>query len=420
MDSDIWLQVGVLLVLLVLSGFFSSAETAMVSCNKIRMRTLEEEGNRRAATVLKILQNQDKMLSAILIGNNLINTCMASIATTIAYTFGGAAVSVATFIITFLILVFGEITPKTMATKKADQVALLYAGFFRIYIFLLTPVIFFINLICSGILKAMGIDASNIGPSMTESELRTIVDVSHEEGVIEKDERELINNVFDFGDAKAKDVMVPRVHVIMAEETTSYKDLIQIFREERFTRIPIYRDSIDNVIGLVNMKDLLLYKDFEHFKISDILRKPFFTYENKPISQLLLEMKSSTFNLAIVLDEYGELAGIVTMEDMIEEIVGEVQDEYDAMESLNIQKINANTYDVKGFLSLHDLNDALDLELDSDDFDSIGGLIIDRLGRLPELYDQIVLEDGTRIKVIRLNKTRIEKVRITLPKKMDE
>lgn len=240
---------------------------------------------------------------------------------------------------------------------------------------------------------------------MTESELRTIVDVSHEEGVIEEDEKEMINNVFDLGDAIAKDVMVPRVYVVMADVNTSYEELLQLFRKEQFTRIPIYEGNVDNIIGLINMKDLLLYEDLEHFDIRKILRKPYFTVENKNVSDLLMEMKKSTFNLAIVLDEYGEVAGIVTVEDIVEEIVGEVQDEYDAHETENIKKIDDHTYDIKGFINLHDLNDELDLSLDSEDFDSIGGLIIDRLGRLPQLNDQVVLENGIILQVKRSTRT---------------
>ena len=405
-----------LIILLLLSGFFSSAETSLVSCNKIRMRNLADQGNKKAQMVLDITEDQGKMLSAILIGNNLVNTFSASIAATIAYSFGGAAVSIATFIITLLILIFGEITPKTMATQKAEEMALMYVPVIRFLMFVFTPVIIFVNAICNLLLKCMGIDSSTSNPSMTTSELRTIVDVSHEEGVIEKDEKELINNVFDFGDVKAKDVMVPRVHVVMADEDSTYSDLLSLFREEMFTRIPIYKDSIDDVIGLVNMKDLLLYEDLEHFQIHKIIRKPFFTYENKPISDLLLEMRQTTVNLAIVLDEYGELAGIITLEDIIEEIVGEVQDEYDAHEKANIRQVSQRVYDVKGYISLHDLNDALNLSLDSEDYDSIGGLVIDRLHRIPEINDTIYLEDGTRIQVIKLEKKRIEEVRISLPK----
>ncbi len=420
MDSDLGIKILELIILLALSGFFSSAETSMISVSKIRLRTLSEEGNKRADLVLKILNQQSKMLSAILIGNNLVNTSAASIASLIAYSFGGAAVSIATFIITFLILVFGEITPKTWATKKAESLSLAYAPIIMLLMNVFTPVIWFVNLFSNLLLKLLGVKSSDKNPSMTESELRTIMDVSHEAGVIEEDEKDMMNNVVDLGDAKAKEVMVPRVHVVMAESTSSYQDLLNIFREEQFTRIPIYEDKIDNIIGLVNMKDLLLYDDLTHFNIKDILRKPYFTYENKKVSELLVEMKQSTFNLAIVMDEYGELAGIITLEDIIEEIVGDVHDEYDEHEENNIRQLSKNVYDVKGYLSLHDLNDALDLELDSEDFDSIGGLVIDALGRLPQTGDETTLHNGIKIRVLSIEKNRIEEVRLILPEENKE
>ena len=420
MDSDLWIKVLELIILLALSGFFSSAETSMISVSKIRLRTLEEEGNKKATLALKILDNQSKMLSAILIGNNLVNTSAASIASLIAYSFGGAAISIATFIITFLILVFGEITPKTWATINADALAIAYAPIISLLMKILTPVIWFVNLFSLAILKILGIKDPDKNQTMTENELRTIVDVSHEEGVIEEDEKDMINKVFDLGDAKAKDVMVPRVHVIMADINSTYKDLLAIFREEKFTRIPIYKEKIDNIVGVVNMKDLLMYDDLSHFDLQKVLRKPKFTYENKKVSELLIEMKQSTFNLAIVMDEYGEFSGIITLEDIIEEIVGDVQDEYDGHEEENIVKLNNQTYDVKGYLGLHDLNDYLDLDLDSEDFDSIGGLVIDALGRLPQTNDETTLPNGIRIKVLKVEKNRIESVRLILPDKLKE
>ncbi|MGM9911952.1 HlyC/CorC family transporter [Floccifex sp.] len=420
MDTELELQIIVLIILLFLSSFFSSAETSLVSVNKIKIRSEAEKGNKRAHTLLKVYEKEDKMLSAILIGNNLVNTYAASIATSIAYVFGGAAVGVATFIITLFILIFGEITPKTLATKNAEKMALMYAPIILFLMRILTPFIFVINAVSNVVLKLLGINDKDNNPSMTETELRTMMDVSHEEGVIEEEEKNMINNVFDFGDAKARDVMVPRVHVVMADINSTYKDLLEIFKEERFTRIPIYKDSMDNIIGLVNMKDLLLYDNLDQFDINKVLRKPYFTYETKKISELLVEMKESTFNLAIVVDEYGELAGIITLEDIIEEIVGDVHDEYDEEEQENIKKINDTIYDVKGYINLHDLNDALDLDLDSEDFDSIGGLVIDALGRFPQQYDTVTLENGIKIKVVSLDKNRIEEVRLYLPTPQEE
>lgn len=226
--------------------------------------------------MLKILDNQAKMLSAILIGNNLVNTAAASIATTIAYSFGGAAVGVATFVITLLILIFGEITPKTMATERSERMSLAYAPVISTLMMLLTPVIVFINAFSFVILRLFGAGKDTGQQTLTESELRTIVDVSHEEGVIEKDEKEMINKVFDLGDAKAKDVMVPRVHVVMAKRDSTYQDLIELFRKEQFTRIPIYDDSVNNIIGFVNMKDLLLYQDLDHFRHRKNIKKTVF------------------------------------------------------------------------------------------------------------------------------------------------
>ena len=416
MDSELGVQILILIILLFLSGFFSSAETSLISVSKMKMRVLAEEGNHRAQKVLDITEDSSKMLSAILIGNNLVNTFAASITATIAYSFGGYAVSIATFIITLLILIFGEITPKTIATQHNEGMALFYAGIISFLMTVLTPIIVVINFVSKIILKLFRIDMNKSTQRMTENELRTIVDVSHEEGVIETDEKEMINNVFDLGDAKAKEVMVPRIHVVFAEIGTSYEELIAIFRKEKFTRLPIYQGTTDNVVGTINMKDLLLYKDnMKDFKISKILRKPYFTYENQKVSDLLVEMRKTSINIAIVLDEYGETSGLITLEDILEEIVGEIHDEYDEHEEEYIRKVKDREYIIKGFVSLNDLNDELDLDLESEDFDSIGGLIIDKLNRLPQLHDRIVLEDGTILEVHQLLKNRIEEVHLILP-----
>lgn len=421
MDSELGVQIVILIVLLFLSGFFSSAETSLISVSKIKMRALAEEGNHRAQKVLDVTNDSSKMLSAILIGNNLVNTFAASITATIAYSFGGYAVSIATFIITLLILIFGEITPKTIATRHNEGMALFYASIISFLMTILTPIIAVINFISKVILKLFRIDMNRNTQRMTENELRTIVDVSHEEGVIETDEKEMINNVFDLGEAKAKEVMVPRIHVVFAEIGTSYDELIAIFRKEKFTRLPIYQGTTDNVVGTINMKDLLLYKDNnKDFKISKILRKPYFTYENQKVSDLLVEMRKTSINIAIVLDEYGETSGLITLEDILEEIVGEIHDEYDEHEEEYIRKMKDREYIIKGFVSLNDLNDELDLDLESEDFDSIGGLIIDKLNRLPQLHDRIVLEDGTILEVHQLLNNRIEEVHLILPEVVEE
>lgn len=298
-------------------------------------------------------------------------------------------VSIMTAFMTVAILVFGEITPKNLATiKSAESVTGIHSDI-KIFMTVMTPFIFIINLICNGILFLFHIDPKAKNNTMTEDELRTIVDVSHEDGVIESEEKEMIYNVFDLGDARAKDVMVPRVHVVFADVNSSYSELIDIFKEYKFTRLPVYEETTDNVIGTINMKDLLLFENKEHFQVRDILRESYFTYEYKNISELLVEMKDASLNIAIVLDEYGETAGIITLEDILEEIVGEIHDEYDENEEEFVTQVNDREYVIEGSISLDDLNDRLGLDehpkamLESEDFDSLGGFLIEHLDRLP-------------------------------------
>ena len=420
MDSSDVTQLIILLILLGLSAFFSSAETALTTVNKIRIRSLAEDGNKRAKTVLKITDDSGKMLSAILIGNNIVNLSAASLTTSLAYSFGGSMVAIASGILTVLILLFGEITPKTMATIHAEKMALIYAPIISIFMKVMTPVIFIINGLSIGVLFLLRVDPNAKNDLMTETELRTIVDVSHEDGVIESDEREMIYNVFDLGDAKAKDVMVPRVHVTFADVNSTYEELLDIFREDKFTRLPIFEDTTDNVVGTINMKDLLLYDNTKEFHIRDILREAYFTYEYKSISEWLVEMRQASFNIAIVLDEYGETAGLITLEDILEEIVGEIHDEYDENEEDFVQEVSEREYIIEGSMNLDDLNDRLDLDLNSEEYDSLGGFIIERLDRLPEAGDSIVTEEGIRMVVEKLDKNRIEKVHVYLPESVME
>lgn len=417
MDPSAAIQIVVLLILLGLSAFFSSAETALTTVNRIRMRSLADEGNKRAKMVLKITDNSSKMLSAILIGNNIVNLSASSLTTTIAISFGAPmAVAIATGIITVLILIFGEITPKTVATINSEKLSLLYAYPIHFIMTIVTPISIVINLLARVIFFILRVDPNAKPDAITEEELRTIVDVSHESGVIEEEEREMIKNVFDLGDAKAKDVMVPRVNVIFADVDSTYKELIELFREHKFTRLPVYEETTDNVIGTINMKDLLLYDNTAEFQICEFLRDAYFTYEHKNISELLVEMREASYNIAIVLDEYGETAGLITLEDILEEIVGEIHDEYDEYEEDELlTRVNDFEYILEGSISLDDLDDRLELKLESEEYDSLGGFIIERLDRHPEVGDEIVTESGLRLVVDSLDKNRVEKVHIYIP-----
>ena len=380
------------------------------------MRTLADADNKKAKMVLKITKDSAKMLSAILIGNNIVNLSASSIATTLAISmFGNYGAGIATGIITFLILIFGEVSPKTLSTIKADSISLKIAGIINVLMIVLTPVIFLINKLSLGVLFLFGVKASDGNRVMTEEELRTIVDVGQETGVIEDEERAMIHNVFDFGDAEAKEVMIPRIDMTFVHIDADYNEVLKIYKQDMFTRLPVYEESTDNVVGIINMKDLLLIENTDNFSIRDIMREPYFTYEHKNTSDLFLEMKKSSISLAIVLDEYGVTAGLITLEDLIEEIVGEIRDEYDTDEIDDITKLSDREYLVLGSANLEDVSDELNLHLESDDYDTIGGYCLEKLDHLPERNEIIITDDDVLLRIEAVDKNRIEKVYIKLP-----
>ena len=416
MDSGDISQLRFLLILLALSAFFSSAETALTTVNRIHMRTLADADNKKAKMVLKITKDSAKMLSAILIGNNIVNLSASSIATTLAISmFGNYGAGIATGIITFLILIFGEVSPKTLSTIKADSISMKIAGIINVLMIVLTPVIFLINKLSLGVLFLFGVKASDGNRVMTEEELRTIVDVGQETGVIEDEERAMIHNVFDFGDAEAKEVMIPRIDMTFVHIDADYNEVLKIYKQDMFTRLPVYEESTDNVVGIINMKDLLLIENTDNFSIRDIMREPYFTYEHKNTSDLFLEMKKSSISLAIVLDEYGVTAGLITLEDLIEEIVGEIRDEYDTDEIDDITRLSDREYLVLGSANLEDVSDELNLHLESDDYDTIGGYCLEKLDHLPERNEIIITDDDVLLRIEAVDKNRIEKVYIKLP-----
>ena len=417
MDTDGVMQLIALIILVLLSAFFSSAETSLTTVNRVRLKTLAEEGNRRAKTALEVLDKYGKMLSAILIGNNIVNLSASALATTLAIHIH-FTVGIATAILTVVILIFGEIVPKNMAMINSEKMALLYASMISGLMKLLTPLIFVIDSLAKGIMKLFRVDADK-KTAMTENELRTYVEVGHEDGVIESEEREMIYNVFDFGDAVAKDVMIPRIDMVTVDKEATYEEVMEVFKDCMYTRIPVFEEDKDNIIGLINIKDFILVEDKAKFKISDILRQAYYTYEFKKTADLLVEMRQKCFNVAFVLNEYGGTAGMITLEDLREEIVGEIRDEYDSDEEQLIQKMQDRTYLVEGSMKLSDINDELGTDLQSEDYDSIGGLIIEHLDRVPEDGAQIVTDQGIRLQVQGVSQNRILKVIMELPEEKE-
>lgn len=416
MDSSSVLQFIFLIVLIALSAFFSSAETALTTVNRVRVRTLIDEGNRRAAVLQKVLDNYSKMLSSILIGNNVVNLSASALTTTLAMKlWGNYAVSIATGVLTLVVLLCGEIVPKNAATLNAEKISLAYARIIYYLMKLLTPLIYIVDRLSVGIMILLHVDPNKKKDQITESELKTYVDVSHEDGVIESEEREMIYNVFDFSDAVAKDIMIPRIDMSTINVEAGYEELLGVFKEYMYTRVPVYQDDNDNIIGLVNIKDFILVEDRENFKITDILRDAYYTYEFKKTADLMIEMREKRFNVAFVLNEYGSCVGMITLEDLLEEIVGEIRDEYDADEDELIQEIGERQYLVEGGMKLDDINDALGTELESEDYDSIGGIIIEILDRMPVPGDEVTTEAGIMLRAENVQQNRITKVLMTLP-----
>lgn len=401
-----------LVICLMLSGFFSASETAFMTLSKIRIRKMVEDNVKGAITIEKLVKNPSKLLSAILIGNNAVNVGASALATSLAIDiYGNKGVGIATGVMTLLVLVFGEITPKSMAAQNSEKISLRFAKFVYAITIILNPIIVFLTRLTNLLSKLLGGKVEGNQPFITEEELKTIVSVSHEEGLLEGEERDMIYNVFEFGDSQVRDVMTTRTDMIAVEVDSSYWDVLNIFKQEQFSRIPVYENTTDNIVGILYVKDLLFLEDNkEEFDLRKYMREPYFTYEFKPTTELFEEMRTNRVHMAIVLDEYGGTEGIVTIEDLIEEIVGDIEDEYDKQIE-EIEVIKEDEYLVYGSIRIEEVNEMIGTSIESEDFDSIGGFVMGVLGRLPEAGEAIEYENVKFIAEI-VNKNRIEKLRI--------
>ncbi len=401
------------IILLFLSGFFSASETALVSLSKIRLRSMVDEGVKNAKLIEKVLSNQSKLISTILVGNNLVNIGASALATSFTIkVFGDKWIGVVTGILTFLVLIFGEITPKTFSTQKSESVCIWVIKPIALCCFIFTPIVAVLNVITGFIFKIMGCDFNKKIPTITESEFMTMVNVGHEEGVLEVDEREMISNVMGFGDSDAKDIMTPRTAIVGVEINSTYEEVLKVFKEEQFSRLPVYKENIDDIVGIISFKDCMISADIKNFNISKIMRKPYFTYESKSCSELFSVMRTKSLSMAVILDEYGGTSGIVTLEDLLEEIVGEISDEYDD-ETEEIKVIRDNEYIVEGSTKISDVNDMIGTNFESEDFDSIGGYVVGVIGRFPEKGETIEEKDVKFI-IEETGRNRIEKIRILI------
>nr|WP_183279883.1 hemolysin family protein [Clostridium fungisolvens] len=404
----------ILVILLALSSFFSAAETALMSLSKIRIRHLVEENIKGAKLVEKLTEEPNKLLGSILIGNNVVNIGASALATTVTVRLvksdWGAAI--ATAVMTILILIFGEITPKSLAKQKSESVSLHLIGPISLVVNILKPFVWIFNKISLLFIKMLGGETTINQHFITEEELKTIVNVSEEEGVLEIEEKQMIYNVFEFGDLQVKDVMVQRIDIIAASVEVTYEEIIQIIKDEQFSRIPIYGETIDDILGVLNVKDLILAEDVNNnFSVKDYMRTPLYTFEFKKITELFGEMKKTRNHMAVVLDEYGGTVGIVTIEDLVEEIVGDIEDEYDDETDNPIEVVKEDEYIVDGSMRINDLNELIGTKLESEEFDSIGGFIIGQIGKMPEENEEVSYLN-TRFVVEEVERNRIKKVRI--------
>jgi putative hemolysin len=408
------IKIIILSILLLISGFFSAAETALTSLSKIRLRSLLENKIKNSGLVSKICESPQKLLSTVLIGNNFCNICVSALATSIAINILGdnsSVLLICSIVTTFFILIFSEITPKHIASQYPEKLSLSFAQIISVCELIFTPLVIILNYISDSISFLLGGKKNFNSKLVTEEDLKTMVEVSHEEGVLETDEREMIDNVVAFGDSCAKDIMIPRTDMKAIEINSSREVIEELFRDERFTRVPIFDESIDNIIGILNIKDFLFNDSPE---IKRLLRKPYFTHEYKRIRELFKIMRAKRIGMTIVLDEYGGTAGLITLEDLVEEIVGEIDDEYDDPEQ-EIILIKDDEYIVDGSTKIVDVNEKLNINLESNGFDSIGGYLIESLGYFPKSLE-VFETDDLKFIIEKTDKNRIEKIIIKVKK----
>jgi len=403
----------ILLVLLVLmSAFFSSSETALINMSKIRLKYLVKEKVKNADKLEKLYEDSNKLIGAILIGNNIVNVATSSIATIITTSrFSNAGLGISVGLTTLVILIFGEITPKNLALKNSESISLFVAPIILFLVRIFTPILFILNNISNLLSALLGQRNDDKKPTITQDELKTIVDVSNQEGVLETDETEMIQNIFEFKDLTVDDIMIQRRDIVAISADMSYDEIIDVFKNRQLSRLPIYEDTIDDIIGVLYAKDLFFTEQSkEDFDIKTVMREPVFVNEFVKISDFFKKMQQVKTHIAIVLDEYGGVAGIVTMEDLVESIVGDIYDEYDQQDE-EVRKLKENIYVINGNSKLTEIQELLQVELVSKDYESLGGYLMDKMGKIPTQGD-IYEDENFKFVISSMDKNRINKVKV--------
>ncbi|HVB72983.1 MAG TPA: hemolysin family protein [Ktedonobacteraceae bacterium] len=412
-DSEAWLQLFILIVALILCGIASASETALTSVSRIKLKNLVEEGDEKAAEIEQLLSKPNFFLSAILIVNSVAVIVASSMATVLALRFSTSyGELISTILISLVVLIFCEITPKTAAVQNPLRWARTMLPLVKGTAWVLHPIVVALSTITNFLVRMLGGQVKHGGPFVTEEELRLLVTVGEEEGVLEEDETDMIHSIFEFADTTVREVMVPRIDMVTLESDDTVNEAVDMAMDVGFSRIPVYEESIDNIIGVLYTKDMLkqLRDGHESLPIRNLVRPAYFVPETKKLDDLLREMRQKRIHMVIVIDEYGSVAGLVTIEDLVEEIVGDIRDEYDREENL-YEKINQYEYIVDAKMSIDEFNELMETELENEDYDTLGGFVYAQLDKIPVMGDTITYANLT-FTVMDTRERRVTKVRV--------
>ena len=410
----------ILVIFLFLSGLFSGAETALTSLGKLKVKELMEKGGKRKKSIKIWIDNPNKILTTIVIANNVVNIGAASLATAVSIRiFDGKGMAIAWGVMTFLILEFGEITPKIFARQHAEKLSLLVIRPLKVLSLILSPVSRALVFLTNLLLKPFGGAMEKESSFITEEEIRGLISAGEKEGALEEEEKEMLHSVFEFGDTKVSEVMIPRVDMVAIDENIPLDSLLDLIKEKRHSRIPVYKENVDEIVGIFYVKDLLtLWREDKEVRVKDVMRAAYFVPESKKVSDLLHQFQGKKVHMAIVVDEYGGIAGLVTLEDLLEEIVGEIRDEYD-VEEVIYQKLEDGSILADAKMDIEEANKKLKINIPEGSSETIGGFIFDFLGRVPRQGEEIKYKN-LKITVVEANEHSLSKLRIKKVKEEDK
>lgn len=411
----------IIIFCLVLIALLSVAEVAFIAVNRIRLRHLAEKGSRSAGIAQKIREQHDRLFSAVILSGNLFTILATSVGTALAINiFSGnedISIIIATIVMTFLTVIFGELTPKTFAVTHAEKIALIMAKPLDIYIKLISPFAWVFNKLSSSIIRLLGGEIKPTPQFLTEDEMKAMISIGEEEGTLEKEEKKMLHNVFEFGDTRVSEAMVPRTEIVAVPEDAVVADVLELLTANGYSRYPVINETVDNIVGLLYVKDILMQMEKEEVTkttpIKNIIREAFYIPESKMVTELLDEMQKNKFQIAIIVDEHGGTAGLITLEDIMEEIVGGLQDEFEAIEAeKEVEIVDESTFMVVGSTGLDEVNELVDADIKSAEFNTIGGFLFGLFGHLPKIGEQLRYHK-LRFLILEMDGKRIEKIKIT-------